>query len=141
MGRVAQALGCIFVDEAARTSQGGRSGTVTALEARSRARLDASNRHKWKHPPLLVFPEGTTTNGKYLLRFRSGAFRLPVRVGRLDFDILSYLVYKRRAFYMEKRKEGVVYSFSQSVNLCVFLIIFALSFGTIFIMFEIGFQN
>lgn len=25
-------------------------------------------------PPILIFPEGTTTNGKYLMKFRTGAF-------------------------------------------------------------------
>merc|ERR1712110_1089287 len=40
--------------------------------------MDALNTHnaKWKEGdrPLLVFPEGTTSNGKGLLEFRKGAF-------------------------------------------------------------------
>jgi lysophosphatidylcholine acyltransferase/lyso-PAF acetyltransferase len=25
-------------------------------------------------PPVMIFPEGTTTNGKYLISFKKGAF-------------------------------------------------------------------
>jgi lysophosphatidylcholine acyltransferase/lyso-PAF acetyltransferase len=29
---------------------------------------------KGKYPPLIIFPEGGTTNGRYLVKFKKGAF-------------------------------------------------------------------
>ncbi|KAL6048507.1 Lysophosphatidylcholine acyltransferase 2 [Balamuthia mandrillaris] len=63
VGEVASALDCVFVER---------------MDSKSRvAALDAiKERAKRKHgPQLLIFPEGTITNGKALLSFRAGAVR------------------------------------------------------------------
>ena len=61
VGRVLRAVGAVGVDRSAAGSTGARE----AIERH------VSRGARW---PLLVFPEGTTTNGRGLLRFRSGAF-------------------------------------------------------------------
>ena len=101
IGVISRAIGCLYVD---RTKAAGASGiaelvrerVAAAAEAgrrrgrsRSRSKVknssssSSSSRKKgssnspsavpWP-PPLLLFPEGTTTNGRYLLRFKTGAF-------------------------------------------------------------------
>jgi len=52
--------------EAKPTPRGGRAAVLAA-----RASLPGSG---WALPPVLVFPEGTTTGGGCLIAFRSGAF-------------------------------------------------------------------
>ena len=69
VGRVAAAMSTIFVE---------RSDAVSRAEARRTIR-ERATQPGW--PAVLVFPEGTTTNGTALIRFRSGAFEpgLPVQ--------------------------------------------------------------
>ncbi|KAJ3687000.1 hypothetical protein LUZ61_016164 [Rhynchospora tenuis] len=67
VGLISKCLGCIFVQRETRTSELlGVSGLVT--QRIEEARL---NRHC---PVVMIFPEGTTTNGEYLLPFKTGAF-------------------------------------------------------------------
>lgn len=54
---------CIFVDRFA-SEKGGRSATDLICERSI----------QFEYPPVVIFPEGTTTNGNYLMPFRSGAF-------------------------------------------------------------------
>ncbi|CAL4963955.1 unnamed protein product [Urochloa decumbens] len=67
VGLISKCLGCIFVQRESKSSGSkGVSGAVTerVLEV-----------CKDKNTPLmLLFPEGTTTNGDYLLPFKTGAF-------------------------------------------------------------------
>lgn len=62
---LSQTLGCIFVD---RVKTAASSGAADAVCDRIAAAAAGTAR------PLLVFPEGTTTNGRFLLPFRTGAF-------------------------------------------------------------------
>lgn len=67
VGLISKCLGCIFVQRESKTSDfKGVSGAVTERIQRA---------HQQKNSPMmLLFPEGTTTNGDYLLPFKTGAF-------------------------------------------------------------------
>lgn len=70
VGRVAsEELNCIFVDREAAKS----SGAAELVRERILQNVDSRAALK-PFNPMLLFPEGTTTNGKYLLEFRTGAF-------------------------------------------------------------------
>lgn len=81
VGRIAKAIGCIFV---VRDSAASRAETKLAI-----AKRFASNVCKCQ---LVVFPEGSTTNGESLLQFRRGAFEAcvpiqPVFIEFADFNL------------------------------------------------------
>ncbi|EOD15317.1 hypothetical protein EMIHUDRAFT_211471 [Emiliania huxleyi CCMP1516] len=83
-GRVAKAMQSIFVDRQTAESRAKAAETI-----RARCREPG-----W--PPLLVFPEGTTTNGAALIQFKAGAFGVgqpvqPVllRYGHTPVDVSS----------------------------------------------------
>jgi len=59
IGWYSQCWQCLYVD---RTVEGG----VTSLIQKR-----ASD---YRYPPVVIFPEGTTTNGKFLIPFKTGAF-------------------------------------------------------------------
>ena len=63
VGPFAKLLGVIFV---AREDPASRQNTADAIVARAKSE---------KGRPLLIFPEGTTTNGRVLISFRPGPFR------------------------------------------------------------------
>ncbi|XP_015693110.2 lysophospholipid acyltransferase LPEAT1-like isoform X2 [Oryza brachyantha] len=74
VGLISKCLGCIFVQRESKTSDfKGVSGAVTE-------RIQRAHRQK-NSPMMLLFPEGTTTNGDYLLPFKTGAFlaKAPVK--------------------------------------------------------------
>ncbi|KAJ6837903.1 lysophospholipid acyltransferase LPEAT1 [Iris pallida] len=67
-------LGCVYVQRESKSSEfKGVSGIVTE-------RIQEAHRNKHS-PMMMLFPEGTTTNGDYLLPFKTGAFlaKVPVR--------------------------------------------------------------
>jgi len=76
IGFCSLAWGCLYVDNRAKPSSSNESHstksgdtpvvTLTTLLSQRAQRLDM--------PPIVCFPEGTTTNGKYLIQFRTGAF-------------------------------------------------------------------
>ncbi|KAG9441941.1 hypothetical protein H6P81_017795 [Aristolochia fimbriata] len=67
VGLMSKCLGCVFVQRESRTSDfKGVSGVVTE-------RVEAAHESKTA-PMMMLFPEGTTTNGEYLLPFKTGAF-------------------------------------------------------------------
>mmetsp|Transcript_52726 Transcript_52726/g.112809 ORF Transcript_52726/g.112809 Transcript_52726/m.112809 type:complete len:382 (+) Transcript_52726:116-1261(+) len=71
VGRIMEDMDTVFVD---RSSSNSRHATLDAI---------AGHCSSWKpgQRPLLIFPEGTTTNGESLLAFKNGAFStgMPVR--------------------------------------------------------------
>ncbi|KAF8748872.1 hypothetical protein HU200_012799 [Digitaria exilis] len=67
VGLISKCLGCIFVQRESKTSDfKGVSGAVTERIQRAHQQKNASM--------MLLFPEGTTTNGDYILPFKTGAF-------------------------------------------------------------------
>jgi len=82
VGTVAKALGCIFV---VRESKDSRLDAKAAIHSRLQSQVAGTCSIK---SPLVVFPEGSTNNGKYLLQFRRGAFeaRVPIQPLRIEFE-------------------------------------------------------
>ncbi|KAJ4802091.1 Lysophosphatidylcholine acyltransferase 1 [Rhynchospora pubera] len=67
VGLISKCLACIYVQrESKSTHSKGVSAAVTD-------RVQQAHQNK-NSPMMLLFPEGTTTNGDYLLPFKSGAF-------------------------------------------------------------------
>ncbi|KAF0918713.1 hypothetical protein E2562_025837 [Oryza meyeriana var. granulata] len=74
VGLISKCLGCIFVQRESKASDSkGVSGAVT-----ERVQEVCQDKNS---SMMLLFPEGTTTNGDYLLPFKTGAFlaRVPVQ--------------------------------------------------------------
>ncbi|XP_031736593.1 lysophospholipid acyltransferase LPEAT1 isoform X2 [Cucumis sativus] len=67
VGIISKCLGCVYVQRESKTSESkGVSGVVS-----ERIREAVKNSSA---PMMMLFPEGTTTNGEYLLPFKTGAF-------------------------------------------------------------------
>ncbi|VVB11551.1 unnamed protein product [Arabis nemorensis] len=67
IGLISKCLGCVYVQREAKSPDfKGVSGTVNE-------RVREAHRNK-SAPTIMLFPEGTTTNGDYLLTFKTGAF-------------------------------------------------------------------
>ena len=83
VGTIAQGINCIFVR---RESEEDRERIFNLLEQRQKDYYEGKTL-----APLLLFPEGTVTNGKYILKFKKGAFYnlLPVKpqIILLDDDL------------------------------------------------------
>ncbi|XP_038715962.1 lysophospholipid acyltransferase LPEAT1-like isoform X1 [Tripterygium wilfordii] len=74
VGLISKCLGCVYVQRESKSSDfKGVAGVVT--ERIKEAHQNGSA------PIMMLFPEGTTTNGDYILPFKTGAFlaRAPVR--------------------------------------------------------------
>ncbi|XP_077233255.1 phospholipid/glycerol acyltransferase family protein isoform X2 [Tasmannia lanceolata] len=73
VGLISKCLGCVYVQrESKSTESKGVAGVVTE-------RVQAAHQNKLA-PMMMLFPEGTTTNGDYLLPFKTGAFLSKVPV-------------------------------------------------------------
>ncbi|KAJ4962738.1 hypothetical protein NE237_022677 [Protea cynaroides] len=67
VGLISKCLGCVYVQRESKSSDfKGVSGVVTE-------RVKEAHQNKFA-PMMLLFPEGTTTNGDFLLPFKTGAF-------------------------------------------------------------------
>ena len=73
VGTIAKGINCLFVK---RESEEDRAKIFVEIEKRQKDFYEGNIL-----TPLLIFPEGTTTNGKYILKFKKGAFYnlLPVK--------------------------------------------------------------
>ncbi|OVA04550.1 Phospholipid/glycerol acyltransferase [Macleaya cordata] len=67
VGLISKCLGCVYVQRESKSSEHkGVSGVVTKRVLEAHQNRDA--------PMMMIFPEGTTTNGDFLLPFKTGAF-------------------------------------------------------------------
>ncbi|XP_010254931.1 PREDICTED: lysophospholipid acyltransferase LPEAT1 isoform X2 [Nelumbo nucifera] len=67
VGLISKCLGCVYVQRESKSSDfKGVSGVVTD-------RVQKAHQNKFA-PMMMLFPEGTTTNGDFLLPFKTGAF-------------------------------------------------------------------
>ncbi|KAK9165593.1 hypothetical protein Scep_000784 [Stephania cephalantha] len=67
VGLISKCLGCVYVQRESKTSDfKGVAGVVTERVVEAYQNSSA--------PRMMLFPEGTTTNGDYLLPFKTGAF-------------------------------------------------------------------
>ena len=82
VGKVAEAIGCIFV---ARDSKDSRQNAKEHIAARLKSQLSGESRIKTQ---LVVFPEGSTNNGYAILQFRRGAFEpnVPIQPLWIEFQ-------------------------------------------------------
>lgn len=75
IGITSMAMGCLFVDR--EKGEQGKAVNKEFLGVASRVKQRMEDVAAGRGPnrrPILLFPEGTTTNGEYLLPFRTGAF-------------------------------------------------------------------
>lgn len=80
-GAAAKAFQCIFVD---------RESNENKHEVRDAIRERGDNIKAGKnYPPIVIFPEGTTSNGTHLISFKKGAFEniLPIKVICIQYPI------------------------------------------------------
>ena len=73
IGTISRGINCLFVK---RENEADRARIFTELEKRQKDFYEGNILS-----PLCIFPEGTTTNGKYILKFKKGAFYalLPIK--------------------------------------------------------------
>jgi len=69
IGLISKKMGCLFVDRERKGSTTQGVGGIVKERISRAAKGEAEGER-----PMLLFPEGTTTNGRYLLPFRTGAF-------------------------------------------------------------------
>ena len=82
-GNLARAMNCTFVSHGSSKRSGGSA--VDEIVAKVQQQQHEPSEHR---QPILIFPEGTTTNGSYLLPFRTGAFvaNVPVQPILLHYN-------------------------------------------------------
>jgi len=84
-GPTAKALRAIFVK---RESRDNKEGVMTQIKER----IDLYKQDPHTTPQLIIFPEGTTSNGEYLISFKKGAFMhlTPVKIYAVKYTNPNY---------------------------------------------------
>ncbi|KAI3684810.1 hypothetical protein L6452_34036 [Arctium lappa] len=67
VGLISKCLGCVYVQRESKSSD------TKGVSAVVNERIQEAHRNK-SAPIMMLFPEGTTTNGDYILPFKTGAF-------------------------------------------------------------------
>ena len=106
VGPIAIGLHCLFVD---RDSEEGKKNIFNLLLERQKNFYDGKYL-----PPLVLFPEGTVSCGRNILRFKKGAFYslLPIKPQIVSFD-------KNQNYHMSVGASNVVLFYFK--NLCHFI--------------------
>ena len=65
VGKVAEVAGCCFFDRGDKNQKRGMLNVINERQALA---------EKSDYPPLIMNCEGGTTNGRYLIKFKKGAF-------------------------------------------------------------------
>ncbi|KAL6775996.1 PGA3 [Auxenochlorella protothecoides x Auxenochlorella symbiontica] len=76
IGIISQMMSCLYVNR----NRTGRNQAGVADLVKQRMEDEAAGRTGVEKRPLLLFPEGTTSNGEYMLPFKTGAFLAGVPV-------------------------------------------------------------
>jgi lysophosphatidylcholine acyltransferase/lyso-PAF acetyltransferase len=79
IGKVAARMQAIYLE---RESESSRASTVEKIESQ----INAYNRDRCNFNPMIIFPEGTTSNGRSILRFKAGAFHNKSKVTIVSFN-------------------------------------------------------
>eukprot|EP01024_Parvocaulis_polyphysoides_P042143 TRINITY_DN38616_c0_g1_i1.p1 TRINITY_DN38616_c0_g1~~TRINITY_DN38616_c0_g1_i1.p1 ORF type:complete len:375 (-),score=45.22 TRINITY_DN38616_c0_g1_i1:164-1288(-) len=84
VGAVCDVMGCMYIEREKKNS--GQPGMAERLKQKMEIFY---NNPEQCYNPVLVFPEGTTTNNKFLLQFKSGAFLagLPLQLVVLKYEV------------------------------------------------------
>eukprot|EP00798_Chlamydomonas_sp_ICE-L_P008403 gene8403-biopygen12439 len=87
VGYISQHIGCIYAMRAIKETS--KSAAVQLKDRIAAKAIDPTSSVR----PMLVFPEGTTTNGRYLCKFKTGAFLAgaPVRPVVMHFLNQDYV--------------------------------------------------
>eukprot|EP00798_Chlamydomonas_sp_ICE-L_P000759 gene759-biopygen508 len=87
VGYISQRIGCIYAMRAIKETS--KSAAVQLKDRIAAKAIDPTSSVR----PMLVFPEGTTTNGRYLCKFKTGAFLAgaPVRPVVMHFLYQDYV--------------------------------------------------
>lgn len=90
VGFVATVSGCLYVD------RGSSDDKKKMFEKIKQRQIESEN---GVYPPLIIYPEGGTSNGTTLLQFKKGAFHslrsiqpICIKYTSQDFDIESCLI-------------------------------------------------
>lgn len=97
IGKIAIGLQSLFVE---RENRAEKDQILTLIEERCSKILNGEN-----YPSILIFPEGTTTNGQYLISFKKGAF---VHINPIQIICLKY---EERNFALSYDGIGDIYCF------------------------------
>ena len=106
-GRFMQYSQCLFVE---RTSSESRKAIFSDIQQRVNDFTKATDDSV---PPILIFPEGTVSNGRAILQFKNGAFDTltPITIFSMRYECIATLT-KVRSFIWPRMKLMDSFSFS-----------------------------
>ncbi|KAG2491357.1 hypothetical protein HYH03_010356 [Edaphochlamys debaryana] len=88
IGTISKAMQCLFVDREARLAAAGKGGEGMSQLVKERMQRRFASPNDDPELPMLLFPEGTTTNNSAIMPFKRGAFvaGVPVQPLVLQYD-------------------------------------------------------